>query len=88
MIAAMRVARRMGRADAATEGRLTALLATLGLPTDLDGHAGPEVLRYVGADKKRLAERVAFIVPGPPGRVEAVPLALGELEGLVFSAIS
>jgi 3-dehydroquinate synthetase len=85
MVAAMQVARRLGRADAATGERLRALLAALGLPTDFDAAFAPEVLRYVGTDKKRRAEQVAFVLPGHPGSVEAVSLPLAELESFLVS---
>lgn len=87
MVAAMRVARRLGRADAAHAERLTALLAALGLPIDFDRQASPGVLRFVGADKKRRGGEVMFVVPGAPGDIEARPVPLGELERLVFSRV-
>lgn len=88
MIAAMRVARRLGRAQAVHAERLASLLASLGLPVDFDQQAGREVLRFVGADKKRRGDEVAFIVPGAPGAIEAVPVPLHDLETLVFSRIN
>ncbi|MBX3271876.1 MAG: 3-dehydroquinate synthase [Sandaracinaceae bacterium] len=83
MVAAFRVAASLGDARAVEHGaRAAALLARLGLPTDLDASAGPDVHRFVGADKKRRGDRVHFVVPGAPGEVRVVPLPLTHEFGL------
>jgi 3-dehydroquinate synthase len=84
MVAAMRVAIHLGCARVGDAERMLALLSALGLPTDLDAYAGPEVLRYVGADKKRLGGTLTFIAPGAPGAISVVPVAPDRLEPLVF----
>ncbi len=85
MVAAVRVAVGVGRADRAAGERLVALLSALGLPTAFDEHAGSDVMRFVAVDKKRLGEKVGFVVPGAPGIVDVVPQTLRDLERLVFS---
>lgn len=83
MIAAFRVAEGLGRGNPAAADRLTRLLRSAGLPTDLDGRLDGRTLRFVAADKKRVADRVRFVVPGDPGCVEVVPVALTELRRIL-----
>jgi 3-dehydroquinate synthetase len=60
MIAAARVSRAAGTCGPDVESRITALLARLGLPIDLDGQPElPEALEHLGRDKKA--------VTGPDG---------------------
>lgn len=83
MIAAFRVAASLGDARArGHEARVVALLARLGLPTDLDARASARVRGFLGADKKREGARVHFVVPGAPGEVRVEPLPMTHEFGL------
>lgn len=79
MIAAMRVAQRLGRGRAEETERLTRLLGRLGLPTDLDERLNSRAIEFIGADKKRRGDRIHFIIPRVPGRTEVELLPLDEV---------
>ncbi|MCC6994091.1 MAG: 3-dehydroquinate synthase [Deltaproteobacteria bacterium] len=63
LIAACRVGARLGITGPALEARVTAVLAALGLPTDLEPWLTPEVLARTGADKKRTGATLRYVVP-------------------------
>ena len=69
LIAACRVGARLGVSAPALEARVTAVLAALGLPTDLEPWLTPEVLTRTGTDKKRAGATLRYVVPAapPPG---------------------
>ncbi len=79
MIAAMRVAGRLGRGRAEETERLTRLLARLGLPTDLDQRLNNRALQFIGSDKKRRGDRIHFVIPRLPGQTEIELLPLDEV---------
>ena len=81
MLAAMRVADRLGRGRAEETERLTRLLARLGLPTDLDERLNSRVLQFIGSDKKRRGDRIHFVIPRLPGETEIELLPLDEVRG-------
>jgi 3-dehydroquinate synthase len=81
MIAAMRVADRLGRGRPEETERLTRLLARLGLPTDLDQRLNSRVLEFIGSDKKRRGDRIHFVIPRLPGETEIELLGLDEVRG-------
>jgi 3-dehydroquinate synthetase len=81
MIAAMRVADRLGRGRREETERLTQLLGRLGLPTDLDRRLNSRVLGYIGADKKRRGDRIHFVIPRLPGQTDIELLDLAEVWG-------
>lgn len=83
MVAAFRLAERLGRASAQDAERVTKLLAALGLPTQVDRYLDDRTLAFIGADKKRKGGKLRFIVPGAPGATEIVPLAEDEVKRLV-----
>jgi shikimate kinase/3-dehydroquinate synthase len=84
LLAAFRIAAGLGDPDAPLhERRCERLLRAFGLPTDLDRHLDERTLAFVGADKKRAAGKVRFVVPGPPGRVERVPLTPERIRALL-----
>ncbi|MFZ1866727.1 MAG: 3-dehydroquinate synthase [Polyangiales bacterium] len=76
MIAAMRVADRLGVGRAEETERLTRLLGRLGLPTDLNRRLNTRALDFVGSDKKRRGERIHFVIPRAPGETEIALLDL------------
>jgi 3-dehydroquinate synthetase len=81
MIAAMRVADRLGRGRPQETQRLTQLLKRLGLPTDLEARLNSRVLAFIGSDKKRRGNRIHFVIPRLPGQTEVELLGLDELRG-------
>ena len=76
LIAAMRVAQRLGGGRAEETERLTALLRRLGLPTDLDPHLDARAIDFIGSDKKRRGDQIHFVIPRLPGdtKIELVAL--------------
>jgi len=81
MIAAMRVAGRLGRGRPQETERLIRLLRRLGLPTDLDQRLNRRVLAFIGSDKKRRGDRIHFVIPRLPGKTEIALLGLDEVRG-------
>jgi 3-dehydroquinate synthetase len=82
MIAAMRVAARLGRGRSEETERLTRLLGRLGLPTDLDERLNSRVLGFIiGSDKKRRGDRIYFVIPRLPGQTAIELLGLDEVRG-------
>jgi len=70
MVAAARIARRLGRATEATEERLVRLLGALGLPTRIPGAPAAAILAAARADKKAIGGIPRFVLPRGIGRVE------------------
>jgi shikimate kinase/3-dehydroquinate synthase len=83
MVAAFRLAAKLGRASEADGARITKLMTRLGLPTAVDRYLDDRTLAFMGADKKRKGGKLRFIVPGAPGATEIVPLAEDEVKQLV-----
>ena len=83
MVAACRVAERLGEGQRGQAARMIELLAGLGLPTDVGAFLDPRVFAFIAADKKRRADSVTFVLPIEPGRVERRPMALSELVRLL-----
>jgi 3-dehydroquinate synthetase len=81
MIAAMRVAARLGRSRHEETERLTRLLGRLGLPTDLDQQLNSRALGFIGSDKKRRGDRIHFVIPRLPGETVIELLGLDEVRG-------
>ena len=81
MIAAMRVAARLGRGRPQETERLTRLLAKLGLPTNLDERLNSRALGFIGSDKKRRGDKIYFVIPRLPGQTEVELLGLDEVRG-------
>jgi shikimate kinase/3-dehydroquinate synthase len=81
MVAAFKLAVRLGTATQEQAERMTALLRALGLPTAVEPHLNPATLAYIGSDKKRRAGKVRFIAPGAPGKTQIVPLSVADAVG-------
>jgi shikimate kinase/3-dehydroquinate synthase len=79
MIAAMRVAARLGRGRSEETDRLTRLLGRLGLPTNLDERLSSRALGFIGSDKKRRGDRIYFVIPRLPGETEIELVGLDEV---------
>jgi shikimate kinase/3-dehydroquinate synthase len=83
MVAAFRVAARLGHADAAQGERARRLLDRLGLPTGVDGYLTERVLSFLGSDKKRARDSLGYVVPALPGQAEQVSLPIAQLTALL-----
>jgi 3-dehydroquinate synthase len=81
MIAAMRVAGKLGGGRVEEMERLTELLRRLGLPIDLDRRLDERVLGFIGADKKRRGNHIYFVIPRLPGQTKIELLGLEEVRG-------
>jgi shikimate kinase / 3-dehydroquinate synthase len=82
-VAAFRVAERMGRGDARVTSRVTALLASLGLPTKVEPYLTDHVFSFLASDKKRAGATLQYVLPGRPGDIGLVKLTVPELIGLL-----
>lgn len=86
MVAALRIGVALGATDPALARRVTALLAALGLPTDLDAQPLTAALPFVGLDKKRKGGAVRFVLLDALGRASVRPIAPSALPGLLSIA--
>ncbi|MDB4974320.1 MAG: 3-dehydroquinate synthase, partial [Myxococcaceae bacterium] len=84
MVAAFRLAARLGHAQVEHGERVARLLARVGLPIDVDRYLDERTLAFLGADKKRKGGKVRFIVPSAPGKTEIVALSEDEVKRLVL----
>jgi shikimate kinase/3-dehydroquinate synthase len=82
LVAALRVGQRLGHTPRELAERVTALLADLGLPTDLAREPLREASELVGLDKKRAGSRVRFVVARDLGQVDTTELEVAELKAL------
>ncbi|HTM19843.1 MAG TPA: 3-dehydroquinate synthase, partial [Kofleriaceae bacterium] len=83
LIAACRVSRTLGLADAAVEQRVVASLRRAGLDADLDPWLRQDVLDHIGVDKKRTGGRVRFITVAGAGRAAGTEIPLDELSRIL-----
>jgi 3-dehydroquinate synthase len=73
MVCASRLAERLGRVTADVTERQVTLLAALGLPTAPDpAWDADQLIHHMRRDKKALAGRLRFVLPGRIGHVELV----------------
>jgi 3-dehydroquinate synthase len=86
MIAAMRVADRIGRGRPEETERLTALLGRLGLPTNLDEQLNSRAIEFIGSDKKRRGDQIHFVIPRLPGETEIELLGLDEVRAALAAS--
>jgi 3-dehydroquinate synthetase len=70
LVAATRLAARLELCELDLVGRVEALLGRLGLPIRAPGFAPPQVLAAMGADKKRVGNRLRFVLPRAIGDVD------------------
>ncbi|MDH5674727.1 MAG: 3-dehydroquinate synthase [Myxococcales bacterium] len=80
MIAACRIAERLGAGSARSAARMQQLLQAFGLPTDVDQWLNSSVVDFLGSDKKRRADRIRFVVPGEPGDTRLQDISMAQLE--------
>ena len=85
LVAALAIGQRLGHTPAALAERATAVLASLGLPTDLAAQPLAEAVRLIAHDKKRAGNDIRFVFARDVGRVEARPLSMDELTSLAAS---
>ena len=86
MLAAIRVRRAVSSAAGGVdlEPRIAALLAAVGLPTDLDRRLSPEALSRVAVDKKRGGDHISFVVVDEPGRARLTPLTPARIHEILL----
>lgn len=82
LVAALQLGVRLGVTPKELAERVTALLAALGLPTDLSREPLGQAAELVGLDKKRRGSRVKFVLVRAPERIEFVPIELEEVKRL------
>jgi shikimate kinase/3-dehydroquinate synthase len=83
MVAALRVGEALGVTAPSLGRRVTALLARLGLPVDLDGEPVREALAFVALDKKRRGGAIRFVVLHGLGDARVHEVAPSELPALL-----
>jgi len=79
MIAALGLGAARGETPPALVERGRALLSRLGLPVDLEGRLGPEVLARINVDKKRAGRAIKFVFCPAPGQTRLVELPPDEI---------
>jgi shikimate kinase/3-dehydroquinate synthase len=79
MVGALRVGVQLGVTKPADARRVVALLARLGLPTELDREPVASALRWVALDKKRRAGAVRLVLLRAVGDATVRPCSLREL---------
>ncbi len=85
LIAACRVSAALVGARADLETEVTAALRKTGLPADLDPYLTDDILDRVKVDKKRIGDKVRFIVIREVGTCEPVEIAVTELRRILRS---
>jgi 3-dehydroquinate synthase len=83
LIAAFRIARRLGACHSDELERMTSLLRRLELPIALDHYLSSQVMSFVALDKKREGETLQFVVPTKPGEAYLHSLTIAQLAALV-----
>jgi 3-dehydroquinate synthetase len=66
---------------------MTALLARLGLPVDVKHRLGADVLDRMGFDKKRVSDKVRFVLVPRPGQAIVEGIALDDLKPQLLAAL-
>jgi shikimate kinase/3-dehydroquinate synthase len=82
LVAALRIGAALGQTPRPLVERVEALLAALGLPTELAREPVREATELIALDKKRAGSRVRFVVARELGAVGTLDLDLGELRTL------
>lgn len=73
MVTEARLAEKLNIASPGLSDRISRVLSTLGLPTDIPSHLPrPDILRAMRVDKKKNAASILFALPMEVGRVELV----------------
>jgi 3-dehydroquinate synthase len=83
MVAAARLAERLGLADRDVARRIRDLVRRTGLPADLPAHPPSDLLRAMRQDKKVRNRQIHFVLPTQIGRVEVVPIPEPELRAVL-----
>jgi shikimate kinase / 3-dehydroquinate synthase len=82
LVAALRVGEQLGVTPRELGERVIALLAALGLPTDLSNEPLEQAASLIGLDKKRRGNSVKFVLVRAAGQIEFQSLPLTELQRL------
>ena len=87
MVAALALGTARGVTEPGLLGRVTALLARLGLPVDVKHRLAADVLDRMGVDKKRVSGSVRFVLVPRPGQAIIEGIALDELKRQLLAAV-
>jgi 3-dehydroquinate synthetase len=87
MIAALALGVARGVTEPGLLVRMTALLARLGLPVDVKHRLGADVLDRMGFDKKRVSDKVRFVLVPRPGQAIVEGIALDDLKPQLLAAL-
>jgi shikimate kinase / 3-dehydroquinate synthase len=87
MIAALALGIARGVTEPGLLGRVTALLARLGLPVDVKHQLSADVLARMEVDKKRRSDAVRFVLVPRPGQAVIEGIALDELKRELLAAV-
>lgn len=79
MVVAAKVSCKLGRCSEGDAQRLERLLKKIGLPTTLDPSFLPELLEHLYADKKRVADKIRFVVCEGIGSAGVCPITPEDL---------
>ena len=80
LLAALRVAGRLGQNREDGVGRTHRLLTALGLPTDVDAWlARQDLAVHLASDKKRVGDRIRFLLPVRPGEIRVARLDVASI---------
>lgn len=80
MVAALRVGERLGETPRELTERVVALLARLGLPSNLAGEPLTEAAALLGHDKKRAGAKLRFVLARGVGSVSLADLDLADVK--------
>lgn len=86
MVAALRVGLALGVTPQALAARVTALLAKLGLPVDLEAQPLAAALPLLELDKKRRGGTIRFVLLRDLGEAEVHPLAADRIRALLLAS--
>jgi shikimate kinase / 3-dehydroquinate synthase len=85
LVAALRIGVLLGFTPRILADRVEALLASLGLPTDIRAEPLDAAVSLIGHDKKRKGSKLTFVVARDLGQVQTIDLALSDLDEAVLA---
>ena len=86
MVAAARLASRLGMADRSVSQRIENLARQAGLPCELPQYSAASLLRAMRQDKKVMDQQIHFVLPRQIGQVAIVPVKESEIQGFLRDA--
>ena len=86
MVAAARLASRLGMADPGVPERIEHLVRHAGLPCELPDYSSASLFRAMRQDKKVRDQQIHFVLPRQVGQVAIVPVKDSEIQGFLREA--